>query len=67
MAGDARAGKPKRPMSGLSEINKKNADGTYVRKEFDHVRMYIKGFEEAYGETPSIYQALSSGCPTSSA
>jgi flagellar protein FlaI len=61
MAGDARAGKPKRKMSGLSEINKKGPDGKYLNPEFDHVRMYIHGFEKAYGETPSIYQALSSG------
>lgn len=61
MAGDARAGKPKRIMSGLSEINKRGADGKFVRPEFEHVRMYIQGFEKAYGETPSIYQALSSG------
>lgn len=61
MAGDARAGKPKRQMSGLSEINKRNADGSFFRKDLEHVRLYIKGFEQAYGESPSIYQALSSG------
>lgn len=48
-------------MSGLSEINKRGADGKFVKPEFDHVRRYIRGFEQAYGETPSIYQALSSG------
>jgi flagellar protein FlaI len=61
LAGDARAGKPKRQMSGLSEINKRNADGSFFRKDLEHVRLYIKGFEQAYGESPSIYQALSSG------
>src|SRR6476661_1753903 len=48
-------------MSGLSEINKRSPDGKFARPEFEHVRMYIQGFEKAYGETPSIYQALSSG------
>jgi len=62
MAGDARAGKPKRPMSGLSEIMRKRGDGKgFERDDLEHVRMYIEGFEAAYGETPSIYQALSSG------
>ncbi len=61
MAGDARAGKPKRKMSGLSEINKRGADGKFQNADFEHVRMYIQGFEKAYGETPSIYQALSGG------
>src|SRR3990172_2098873 len=61
MAGDARAGKPKRKMSGLSEINKREPDGKFLNPELEHVRLYIRGFEQAYGETPSIYQALSSG------
>ena len=42
MAGDARAGKPKRKMSGLSEINKRGQDGKWINPEFDHVRMYIQ-------------------------
>ena len=61
MAGDARAGKPKRKMSGLSEINKRGADGQFINKDLEHVRLYMQGFVEAYGETPSIYQALSAG------
>lgn len=48
-------------MSGLSEINKRGPDGKFLKPEFEHVRLYIRGFEQAYGETPSIYQALSSG------
>jgi len=61
MAGDARAGKPKRKMSGLSEINKRGPDGQFINKDLEHVRTYMQGFVEAYGETPSIYQALSAG------
>src|SRR6267378_2698359 len=61
MAGDARAGKPKRKMSGLSEINKRGVDGQFINQDLEHVRLYMKGFEEAYGEAPSIYQALSAG------
>ena len=61
MAGDARAGKPKRKMSGISEVNKRGPDGKFTNPDFEHVRLYIQGFEKAYGETPSIYQALSSG------
>ena len=61
MAGDARAGKPKRKMSGLSEINKRGPDGQFINKDLEHVRLYMQGFVEAYGETPSIYQALSAG------
>lgn len=62
MAGDALAAKRKRPFSSMSEIMRRTADGKgYEREDLEHVRMYIQGYEAAYGETPSIYQALSSG------
>jgi len=48
-------------MSGLSGINKRGVEGRFINQDLEHVRLYMKGFEEAYGETPSIYQALSAG------